>query len=572
MIPEALLVRELEDRYADLQLVASIARDAELPLVADEAAALAKRLGAKRFFVACVGQFKRGKSTVLNALVDDRVLPVGVTPVTSAVTILRYGTERRATVFYAAGPSERIPIKNVPLYVAEEHSHENRRGVAAVEVFLPAPLLASGLCLVDTPGIGSAFAANTEATRAFVPHIDAVLVVLGADPPISGEELALVLDVLAQVPKSIFVLNKADRLSESDMLQAHEFTERLVTNRLGRPIGPILEISAAERLERGQPTRDWQKLEEAVCGLTGDAVEILLGSHRRGLARLAKQLSDDLDERHSALLRPIHDSEARIEILRRSVADAETMIRELGILLAAEQRQLLQAFQERQTQFVESELAAALAELHAWIDRLPSAHLLDRVKAFEQAATITQHRVDGWLTRIEPEADFVYGSATHRFTSLANQFLSRLTESQDPAFGALPRSLDREVGLREERHFYATSLMHLTAPGLINRLADLLLPRDARVARIKRHAGAYLERLLRSNTTRVVFDLEQRVEVSRRKLELELRFLLGQITSSAERALERARVHQHAGQQAVAGELATIDGLRHRLDWIRNHA
>jgi len=519
-----------------------------------------------------VGQFKRGKSTVLNALVNERVLPVGVTPVTSAVTILRYGTDRRATVFFAAGTSEPIPIDDVSLYVAEEHNHENARGVAAVEVFLPAPLLARGLCLVDTPGIGSAFVGNTEATRAFVPHIDAALVVLGADPPISGDELALVLDVLGRVQKSIFVLNKADRLSETDLRQAREFTERLVTNRLGRPIGPVLEISAAERIERGEPTRDWQRLEDALVDLTGDAAGILQGSHHRGLARLTKHLCDDLEERRGALLRPVHESEARIAALRRSVTEAETMLRELAILLAAEQRYLLQAFQERQSQFIDAELASALSELHAWVDQLRSGHLGDRSKAFDEASAITRLRIERWLERIEPEADTLYRNATQRFTSLANQFLSRLTESPDPAFATLPRSLDPEAGLREERHFYATELMQLTAPGLVNRIADLLLPRGARLSRIKRDAGAYLERLLRSNTTRVVFDLEQRVEVSRKQLESELRFLLRQITSSAERALERARVHQQTGQEAVTAELTRIDGLRQRLDRVIGHA
>ena len=223
---------ELQEHYADLRTLASVARDADLPRIAEAATGLEERLSAGRFFVACVGQFKRGKSTLLNALVHDAVLPVGVIPVTSAVTILRYGAQRRARVFYAAGHAEAIAVEDVARYVAEEHNHENQRGVAAVEVFLPASILEHGLCLVDTPGIGSAFTGNTEATRAFVPHIDAALVVLGADPPISADELALVLDVLAQVPISIFVENKADRLSADDVRQAREFTERLVAERL----------------------------------------------------------------------------------------------------------------------------------------------------------------------------------------------------------------------------------------------------------------------------------------------------------------------------------------------------
>ena len=556
----------------ELETLAAIARDAELPLVADEAAKLAERVAARRFFVACVGQFKRGKSTLLNALVDDRVLPAGVTPVTSAVTILRQGNNRRATVFYAAGLNEDIPVDDVPLYVTEEHNHENARGVAAVEVFLPAPILSSGLCLVDTPGIGSTFAANTEATQAFVPHIDAALVVLGADPPISGDELTLVLDVLAQVPTAVFTLNKADRLSADDVRQAREFTERLLSERLGRPVGPVLEISAAERIVSEKPTRDWQKLEDALVAMSGEATSILRHTYRRGLGRLTKQLRDECDERRGALIRPIQESEARIDMLRRSVAEAETMLRELGILLAAEQRRLLAEFQDRQKMFIESELTDARRELDTWIDHLGSAHLRDRTKAFDQASAITRVRIEQWLARIEPEADELYRSATLRFTVLANGFLARLTEANDAAFATLPRSLDPEVGLREQRHFYATSLMHLTAPGFLNRVADVLLPRDARTARIKQDAGMYLERLLRSNTTRVVFDLEQRVEVSRKKLESELRFLLQQITGSAERALERARVSLQAGEAEVTKELAWIDRLRQRIEQVTEHA
>jgi prepilin-type processing-associated H-X9-DG protein len=569
---EDALRSESDDRFADLQLLAAIARDAEMPAVVEQADLLAERLSAGRFFVACVGQFKRGKSTVLNALVDERVLPVGVTPVTSAVTILRHGSNRRATVAFADGHTERTEVQDVALYVAEEHNHENERGVTAVEVFLPAPILAAGLCLVDTPGIGSTFAGNTEATKAFVPHIDAALVVLGADPPISGEEMALVLEVLKQVPQSIFVLNKADRLSHADVQQAREFTERLVSARLGRAIGPVLEISAAERIERQEPTRDWTRLEAALSALTIDAADILQRSHDRGVARLTKQLRDDVDERRGALVRPLQESETRIEVLRRSVADAEIMLRELGVLLVAEQRHLLKTFQDRQAAFVEPELHSARDELYRWIDALPSGHLRDRAKAFEEASEIPRRRVEQWLSQIEPEADALYRNATQRFTSLANQFLARLSESQDPAFAGLPRSLDPEPGLREQRHFYGTSLMHLTAPGVINRVADLLLPRGARLQRIKRDAGEYLERLLRSNTTRVVFDLEQRVEVSRKKLESELRFLLQEITASAERALERARIHQQAGHEAVANELAKLDALRQRLDLVAGHA
>ncbi len=47
---------------------------------------------------------------------------------------------------------------------------------------IPAPLLASGMCLVGTPSLGSVFAANDAVTRGFVPQVDAALVVIGAHP------------------------------------------------------------------------------------------------------------------------------------------------------------------------------------------------------------------------------------------------------------------------------------------------------------------------------------------------------------------------------------------------------
>src|SRR5690606_31127597 len=143
--------------------------------------------------------FKRGKSTLLNALVGEPVLPVGVVPVTAAVTILRQGEEHGAQVRFADGRTQAVPIPGLAAYVAEDQNPGNVKGVRAVEVFLPSPLLSHGMSLVDTPGLGSVFSSNTAVTREFIPHIDAALVVLGADPPISGEELELVETVSRQV-------------------------------------------------------------------------------------------------------------------------------------------------------------------------------------------------------------------------------------------------------------------------------------------------------------------------------------------------------------------------------------
>ena len=185
----AVLAGPVGVRAGALEHVAGIAREIDADHVGEEAEALAARLGEGRFFVACLGQFKRGRSTLINALLEHDLLPTGVLPVTAVVTVVRWGEHASARVRLRDGDWRPIALGEVADYVAEDRNPENAKGVMGVEVFAPSVLLRGGMCLVDTPGIGSVFAENTGATRDFVPHIDAVLVVLGADPPISGAEL-----------------------------------------------------------------------------------------------------------------------------------------------------------------------------------------------------------------------------------------------------------------------------------------------------------------------------------------------------------------------------------------------
>ena len=159
---------------------------------AKEARELAARVTEGRFYVACIGQFKRGKSTLLNALVGHEVVPTGFVPVTAVPTVIRFGDELHARVRMRDGSWQNIDLPDLKEYVTEELNPENKKAVEGTEVFVPSPLLSSGMCFVDTPGLGSVFTGNTATTQAFIPHIDAALVVVGADPPIAGEELALV--------------------------------------------------------------------------------------------------------------------------------------------------------------------------------------------------------------------------------------------------------------------------------------------------------------------------------------------------------------------------------------------
>lgn len=113
--------------------------------LADRLIDLRTRLDAGRFHLAVLGQFKRGKSTLLNALLGESFLPTGVVPLTAIPTLIEYGPECTVRVLFQDGRTECVSVDALDAYVTETGNPENARGVATVEVEHPAPLLARGV-------------------------------------------------------------------------------------------------------------------------------------------------------------------------------------------------------------------------------------------------------------------------------------------------------------------------------------------------------------------------------------------------------------------------------------------
>ena len=97
------------DGAARLLCLAQLAEELGSSRMAEEARDLANRVSEGRFYVACMGQFKRGKSTLINALIGDPVLPVGFTPVTAVPTVIRFGDRRSARIQVGDGAWREFP-------------------------------------------------------------------------------------------------------------------------------------------------------------------------------------------------------------------------------------------------------------------------------------------------------------------------------------------------------------------------------------------------------------------------------------------------------------------------------
>ena len=211
-----------------LERVSGLAAELKLASLQPQIAACRHQLsgGSQSIDVAVFGRFKAGKSSFLNHLTGRAVLPIGVVPLTAVITRLRFGASERAEVRFVDGKNKEIPLGEIGLYVGEDRNPNNEKKVASVEVELPALKPLDPLQFVDTPGLGSAFAHNTEATRGWLPNVGAALVAISSDAPLSERDLELLEELRRHTPKVVLLLTKADLLTAPQRAEVLNFVRQ----------------------------------------------------------------------------------------------------------------------------------------------------------------------------------------------------------------------------------------------------------------------------------------------------------------------------------------------------------
>jgi ribosome biogenesis GTPase A len=550
---------------AALCRLAELATEFGAERIASTSRSVAERVSEGRFYVACIGQFKRGKSTLLNALIGHSVLPTGVIPVTAVPTIMRYGKCLGARIRFKSASWTDIPVTTVEEYVSEGKNPQNAKGVAGVEIFVPSPLLETGMCLVDTPGLGSVFAENTAATNAFIPHIDAAIVVIGADPPLSWDELQFVDAVGKEVRELIFVLNKADRASEDERRATIEFARSILERRLKRQVKRVFEVSALERSESRGPNRDWDNMLQMLEDLMQHSgLSLVRDAGNRAIRHAADQLLAVIREERDALRRPVEESEQRIARLHQTVAEGEGALRDLGALLAAEQHRLSKIFDQRRGGFLKQTRVLAQEELgkrlHSMVHRRNGPAY--RRDLNHLAQKIAHARLKPWLEGETKYAGDLFCKTCQRFIEWGNNLLQRLAEAGIPGLEPIPEELNRKQGLRAKSHFYFSVMENVAAPASPFLLVfDIVRGGLGLRGGIVHDARDFVDHLLEVNSSRVQHDVDERIRESRRELEAEIRELLCEASAIAVRALARAQASQAAGGLSVQTALGRLDAV-----------
>jgi len=184
--------------------------------------------------VVVLGQFKAGKSSLINDLLEKEILPVGVLPVTAIITRIFFGDEEKATITFLNGQKVEKPLGDLQNYVTEKRNPENKKQVALVDITLPSLKTFKKLRFIDTPGLGSAFEHNTTVTEKWFNKIAVAFVVISATQPLSKKDLEVITTAAEQSPEVFLVLSKTDLINTVDQAEVMEFIQNKTREKLTR--------------------------------------------------------------------------------------------------------------------------------------------------------------------------------------------------------------------------------------------------------------------------------------------------------------------------------------------------
>ena len=231
---------------------------------------LVDKLSNSNMTISVIGQFKRGKSTLSNCILGKNYMPVGIVPITSAVTKVVYGRQS-AEVCFENGEIRSVEIDELSAYISEQENAQNKLGVKEVVIHSESDFLKNGITYVDTPGVGSFHKNNTEVAYDYMKESDAVIFLLSVDSPINQIEIDFLQSTKEYAGKFYFAVNKIDTVSTGDLEAYTRYCAGLLSE--------IMETSAIKLMP--------------VSAKTGEGVEALKSTILRDLSTSIREIMQE---------------------------------------------------------------------------------------------------------------------------------------------------------------------------------------------------------------------------------------------------------------------------------------
>lgn len=538
------MTSELEELSAVAAELATVA-PAEGDLAA-RAERLHQRLAHGRFHVSVLGAFKSGKSTLVNALLGEEVVPTGVLPLTAVSTEVSHGAHG-AVVVHADGTRCEIPLARLTEYVTEQGNPESSRQVAHVEVTVPAPLLGLGLVLVDTPGFGSIYRQNDEEAYRALRETDGAIVVLSSETPMSQQERELVASLAQRESPTFFLLNKVDRVTPAERDHIARFVAEVLEVELGR-LAPLWCVSARAALDCRRTGDDVAARPEAgqyaeferdfVAWLDRDLVAARLAAARGELGRLGRSINEQISVEAVLLDLGAEQAADIVAAFEAAVRAQQQVLADGSALLARDVRRLVDETGVRLGEFARMAPRRSRGLLAATAAAAPL-HEVER-KLGQLVEAVVEEEFEAFRSGEQAALEEAWSTVAGRLRSRTEVSVNELRAT---AASLLDLPLDQVVipPLEDERDQFRYVFVHVEplAEELVRALSHFLPP-SARRRRALRRAEARLTAECERHAGRLRWDAAQRLEGVGRRFEEGMRQHVEATVSAIKQAAVRA--------------------------------
>lgn len=301
-------LEQSRDEIALLKKLESIITEHGLVEFRSTLSMILDRLEDNSFEIAIFGRVSSGKSSLLNAILETDILPVGVTPITAVPTRITYGKSPLVTVWFANRTPEEFDISRLPEFVAEQLNPGNEKHVTRILVQLTSSRLQDGVVFVDTPGLGSLATRGASETLAYLPRCDLGVVLIDAGSTLTPDDLQTIQILYEAAIPATVLLSKADLLGPRDRTRIIEYVKQHVKAELNLDL-PVHPVSVTPQ-ERDLLT---QWVTNDIVPLYDQRQELKLRSLRRKIGALRHSVEFAL---RSRLRRKERVSPEKVEQLR----------------------------------------------------------------------------------------------------------------------------------------------------------------------------------------------------------------------------------------------------------------
>lgn len=540
---------------------------------------LKEKVRSNAFNLVVVGQFKRGKTSLINALLGAEILPVAVVPLTSIVTIMTYGEALRIKVYFNDGKIAEIKPESLVEYVTEKGNPKNVKDVREVVLTYPSPYLKDGVRLIDTPGVGSIYQHNTDVAYQYLPKSDAALFLLSVDQPMSKAELDFLNDVKEYSNKIFFVLNKADYLRENDLKESIEFSRNGLKEAMGSDV-KLFPVSAWLALE-GTAAQSGELMEKSMLPLFSKDLNrflmeekgnVLILSVTNNLLRSISQAKLELELELKSLTTPLEELKEKIRAFENKKGEVAQVKRDFEILLEGEVSRLTKGQLEDDLQrFVRDLMPHELAHLTEQFELNKGLPLKDLRGTLEEA--VIDHVKQAFITWRAMEDERLakaFETICKRFITKINETVDELLRYSSELFSVPFDTVKAEALWSVKSGFYYKFKEQPVGIAIIASTLTLALPKFIGDKIVLKKMKEYLQRVVTMQAARAGNDFEERLDKSKLDFRWEMFQKIDATIEGISTAIEKGMTQRSSGEHEVVARKQKLAETARMLDDIKD--